>query len=102
MISKAIEYAVIFIIGMAALWFFNSRIEAYYQAPLIAKHKEAIAQQAKANSEAVESLKAKKSKINTVYVDRIKEVETYAKTLSQNDACRASPEFVRLYNSINR
>lgn len=40
-VSKAIEYAIFLIIGVVALWFFNDRIESYYQAPLIAKHQAA-------------------------------------------------------------
>jgi hypothetical protein len=100
--SKLIEYAVIAIIGAAALWWFNDSIRNYYQKPLIEAHKLAIEKQAVANKQSVEALAKSKAVIKTVYVDRIKEIEIYAKTLPPDSACRASPDFVRLYNSISR
>ena len=102
MLSKAVEYLIIAIAGLALLWFFNDRIEAHYQAPLIEAHKLAIEKQSAQNKESIEALAKSKAVIKTVYVDRIKEIEIYAKTLPIDSACRASPEFVRLYNSISR
>lgn len=37
--SKLFEYALLIVVALLALWFFNDRIEAHYQAPLIAAHK---------------------------------------------------------------
>jgi hypothetical protein len=85
-----------------ALWFFNDRIEAHYQAPLIAKHKEAIATQARANSQATIVVQTKKIKGETVYIDRIKEIKVYAENLPKDAACLADAEFVRLHNSASR
>lgn len=100
--SKLIEYAVIALIGFAALWWFNDSIRDYYQKPLIEAHKLAIEKQAVQNKQSIEALAKSKAVIKTVYVDRIKEIQAYEKTLSPDSDCRASPEFVRLYNSVSR
>lgn len=100
--SKLIEYSIIVIIGFLALWWFDDAIRDYHQAPLIRAHKLAIEKQAVANKQSIEALAKSKAVIKTVYVDRIKEIETYAKTLPIDSACRASPEFVRLFNSVSR
>ena len=100
--SKLIEYAVIAIIGFAALWWFNDSIRDYYQNPLIEAHKLAIEKQAVANKQSIEALAKSKAVIKTVYVDRIKEIESYAKNLPLDSACRADAKFISLYNSVSR
>lgn len=50
MISRLVEWLAIALIGVAALWFFNDRIEAHYQKPLIAAHKAAEKETAQLNS----------------------------------------------------
>jgi hypothetical protein len=102
MISKAVEYLIIAIAGLALLWFFNDRIEAHYQKPLIDAHKAAIELQAVANKQSIEALAKAKGKIQVVYVDKITEIKAYEKTLSPDSACRATPEFIRLFNSVSR
>lgn len=102
MISKAVEYLIIAIAGLALLWFFNDRIEAHYQKPLIEAHKLAIEKQAAQNKQSIESLAKSKTVIKTVYVDRIKEIELYAKNLPPDSACRADASFIGLFNSVSR
>ena len=102
MISQLVEWLIYALLIGAALWFFNDRIEAHYQAPLIAKHKEAIASQAKANSEAAATVQIKKIKGETVYIDRIKEIKVYAENLPKDAACLADAEFVRLHRTAVR
>jgi hypothetical protein len=98
-VNKLIEYVLIAVALAAAAWWFDDDLREHYQAPLIAAHKEAIKAQKDTNDLAVKELATKKSKANIVYIDRIKEVEIYAKTLSKDAACLADPEFVRLYNA---
>lgn len=102
MIDKAISVAVTVLLAIAAVWFFDGKIRDYYNAPLIDKHNEAIKLQKMANERSIDALAKSKAAIKTVYIDRIKEIQIYEKSLSPDDACRASPEFVRLYNSIKR
>lgn len=102
MISKAVEYLIIAIAGLALLWFFNDRIEAHYQKPLIEAHKLAIEAQAAANTKAIDALAKAKGKIQVVYVDKITEITAYEKTLSPDSACRATAEFIRMFNSSSR
>jgi peptide subunit release factor RF-3 len=100
MINKLIEYAVIGLIGLLALWLLNDRIEAHYQKPLLDKMK-AIETAQKANNEkAAKELELAKSKQKTVYIDKIKTIEKYAETLPKNNACTADADFIRmLFNS---
>jgi hypothetical protein len=102
MISKLIEYGLMALAAVVALWWFNDRIEAHYQAPLIAKHEAALKAQKEANSKAVTVVQAKKIKGETVYIDRIKEIKIYAETLPKDAACLADAEFVRLHRTASR
>ena len=102
MISKAIEYALIALIALAALWFFNDRIKAHYQAPLIEAHEKALKAQKDANKQAAATVQIKKVKGETVYIDRIKEIKVYAENLPKDAACLADAEFVRLHRSAVR
>ncbi len=99
MIDKAISAVIALALAGLALWWFNDRIEAYYQKPLIEAHAKAIKDQADANKKAIDTLQKSKAKTRTIYMDRIKEVEIYAKTLPKDAACLADAEFVRLYNT---
>lgn len=102
MISKAVEYLILAALVVLAGWWFYDEIGDHFREPLIAAHKEAIATQAKANSQAVANLQIKKAKGETVYVDRIREIKVYAENLPKNDACLADAEFVRLHSSAVR
>lgn len=99
MIDKAISVAITVILAIVAVWFFDSKIRAYYQAPLIAQYEETIKLQKKQNELAASKFKAQKEATKTVYIDRIKEINTYAATLPIDSACRATPEFIRLFNN---
>lgn len=101
MINKVIEYVIIGIIGLLALWLLNDRIEAYYQKPLIEKMK-AIETAQKANNEkAAKELAEAKSKQKTVYIDKIKTIEKYAETLPKNNTCTADADFIGVLNNRN-
>ena len=102
MISKAIEYALIALIALAALWFFNDRIKAHYQKPLIEAHEKALKAQKDANKQAAATVQIKKVKGETVYIDRIKEIKVYAENLPKDAACLADAEFVRLHRTAVR
>lgn len=102
MISKAIEYLIIAALVALVGWWFYDEIGDHFRAPLIEKHKEAIAMQAKANSQAAATVQIKKLKGETVYVDRIKEIKTYAENLPKDAGCLADAEFVRLHRSASR
>jgi hypothetical protein len=92
MISKLIEYGLMALAAVVALWWFNDRIEAHYQAPLIAKHEAA-------EKEAVQ-LKAKRESGNDKLIEsakdaRIKKLETLGA-----DALRVSAANDRLQNDL--
>ena len=75
MISKLIEWLIYAVLVGLALWFFNDRIEAHYQKPLIEKH-------AAAEKESAQ-LKAKRESGNNQLIEsakdaRIKKLETIA------------------------
>jgi hypothetical protein len=100
MINKLIEYAVIGLIGLLALWLLNDRIEAHYQKPLLDKMKALEVAQKANNKKAAKELAEAKSKQKTVYIDKIKTIEKYAETLPKNNACTADADFIRmLFNS---
>lgn len=99
MIDKLISVAIATVIAIALVWFFDGKIRAYYNEPLIAQYEETIKLQKKQNEIAASQFKAQKEVIKTVYIDRITEIDTYAKTLPIDSACRATPEFIRLFNN---
>lgn len=102
MIDRLIAGIVALVIASGIVWWFNDKIRDHYQKPLIEAHKLAIEKQAAANKQSIEALAKSKAVIKTVYIDRIKDIETYAKTLSPDSACRADINFISLYNSISR
>jgi peptide subunit release factor RF-3 len=101
MINKIIEYAVIGLIGLLALWLLNDRIEAHYQKPLLDKMKAVETAQKANNEKAAKELELTKSKQKTVYINRIKTIEKYAETLPKNNACTADAAFIGVLNSSN-
>lgn len=98
MIEKFVSAIVAIALAAAAAWWFNDAIRDYYQRPLIDAYKETQRLQKKQNELATSSLKEKKEVTKTVYIDRIKEIEIYAKNLPIDSACRADAEFIRLFN----
>jgi hypothetical protein len=102
MIEKLVSAIVAIALAAAAVWWFNDSIRDYYQKPLIEAHKKALKEQKEANSKAATVVQIKKSKGETVYVDRIKEIKVYAENLPKDAACLADAEFVRLHNSAKR
>jgi peptide subunit release factor RF-3 len=101
MINKIIEYAVIGLIGLLALWLLNDRIEAHYQKPLLDKMKAVETAQKANNEKAAKELELTKSKQKTVYINRIKTIEKYAETLPKNNACTADAAFIGMFNNSN-
>ena len=99
MIDRLISVALTTVVAIALVWFFDGKIRAYYNAPLIAQYEETIKLQKKQNEIAASHFKAQKEVIKTVYIDRITEIDNYAKTLPIDSACRATPEFIRLFNN---
>lgn len=99
MIEKLVSAIVAIVLAAAAVWWFNDSIRDYYQAPLIAEYKETQRLQKKQNELAASSLKVSNQATKTVYIDRIKEIEVYAKNLPIDSACRADVEFIRLLNN---
>lgn len=101
MINKLIEYAVIGLIGLLALWLLNDRIEAHYQKPLIEKMKAVETAQKANNEKAAKELAEAKGKQKTIYVNRLKTIEKYAETLPKNNACAADADFIGMLNNRN-
>ena len=99
MIDRLVSVALTTVVAIVAVWFFDGKIRAYYNAPLIAQYEETIKLQKKQNEIAASNFKAQKEVTKTVYVDRIKEIDNYAKNLPIDSACRATPEFIRLFNN---
>ena len=71
MISKAIEYALIALVALVTLLFFNDRIKAHYQAPLIAKHKAAEKEAAQLNSKRESENKQRATDASTQKIKRL-------------------------------
>lgn len=99
MIDRLVSVALTTVVAIGLVWFFDSKIRAYYQAPLIAQYEETQKLQKKQNELAASQFKAQKEVTKTVYIDRIKEIEVYAKNLPIDSACSATPEFIRLFNN---
>jgi hypothetical protein len=57
MINKLIEYVIIGLIGLLALWLLNDRIEAHYQKPLLDKMKAVETAQKANNKKAAKELR---------------------------------------------
>lgn len=99
MIEKLVSAIVALAIAAGVLWWFwDEHVEAI-QKPLKDAYAETQRLQKKQNELAASSLKASNQATRTVYIDRIKEIEVYAKNLPIDSACRADAEFVRMFNN---
>ena len=99
MIDKALSIVFALVLAAAGVWWFYDDIGDHFRAPLIAEYKETQRLQKKQNELAASSLKVSNQATKTVYIDRIKEIEVYAKNLPIDSACRADAEFIRLLNN---
>ena len=100
MINKLIEYSIIAVVLFFAGWWFKGEICKRCNAPLIEAHTKAIAKQQAQNELAVNSLWKLKQQTQIVYVDRIDQIEKYAKNLP--NTCPADADFVRMLNANQR